>query len=244
MQAKTSRHSGKLGIVIRDQIISGKLTTGDLISSVRELSRGHQLAPSTVLRTLKELTQTGFLAAEPRRGYRVIFQSAAAEKSNLVACIMSSDVPFSGPAGARNRILAALHKATAARGGALLVLDSHVLSPDVILEKLRATPTVGAVLDTYTLQMAQSVRQAGIPAVIFDSWVPDSGLDSVMQDGQMGGLLAVRHLVNRGRRRIAWFGTMTADAHSLDRFSGVAAGLEEESSAPTAAVLPITQSNN
>ncbi|HOX07618.1 MAG TPA: substrate-binding domain-containing protein, partial [Planctomycetota bacterium] len=115
--------------------------------------------------------------------------------------------------------------AAAARGWTLL---STVAGPDeagTVLEKLRAARTSGLVLDMHDLGLIDALLASGLPAVLVNSWREDVAMDTVMQDGQQGGLQAAAYLASRGHRRVAWFGPMAQTGHSLDRFGGALSGL-------------------
>ena len=60
---------------------------------------------------------------------------------------------------------------------------------------------------------------------------------TVGSDNEHGGYLAARHLIERGRNRIAFLGTATAAAPEyLDRFNGYARALAEQGIAPDPAI--------
>jgi LacI family transcriptional regulator len=121
--------------------------------------------------------------------------------------------------------LAEFHRAADRRGWPLLATSVRDKPIAEMLGQFRSAHPVGAVLDTASREIIQAVVQSGMPAVLVDAWREDVEIDSVMQDGHQGGLLAVGYLAARGHRRIAWFGPPITEAHSQDRFGGVAAGL-------------------
>jgi LacI family transcriptional regulator len=66
--------------------------------------------------------------------------------------------------------------------------------------------------------------------VVVETWQPGSEIDSVVQDGFGGGLLAVEHLVSRGHKRFGWLGLdhRTRNPLVVDRYAGAVAGLARE----------------
>jgi len=64
------------------------------------------------------------------------------------------------------------------------------------------------------------LRQRGIPAVLVDRSSGDPSFSSVSVDDHAGGRLAVEHLVNRGRHRIAFIGGPMQLSQVTDRLAG------------------------
>lgn len=64
------------------------------------------------------------------------------------------------------------------------------------------------------------LRDRGIPAVLVDRRSDDGGFSSVSVDDVAGGHLAVRHLLDIGRRRIAFVGGPLAVRQVADRLEG------------------------
>jgi LacI family transcriptional regulator len=102
------------------------------------------------------------------------------------------------------------------------------LPAEEVIERVSAARAFAVALCTRDEQTVEVIRRAGLPALMLDQWFEGADTDSVMQDGHQGGLLAARHLVGLGCRRIAWFGSMDRNAHSLARFGGASAGLMGE----------------
>jgi DNA-binding LacI/PurR family transcriptional regulator len=63
-----------------------------------------------------------------------------------------------------------------------------------------------------------------------ETWRPGSNVDSVVQDGFGGGLLAAEHLLSRGHKRFGWLGLDVRSRNPLvaDRYAGTVAGLAQE----------------
>ncbi len=223
--ATSSRSSAKLCDLLREIISAGEVEVGDLIPSVRELSREHKLAPKTVHRALKVLAAEGLVAAEPGRGYRVLRKAAPRGGTGPIAYVLGQDPSLLQSGEFHDRLLAGFRGAASARGRSLLALSHHGRPVGELVAELKAVDTGGVALDTTRRDLVAAVKEAGIPPVMVDAWVEDAGVDCVMQDGFLGGTLAARYLADKGCRRIAWFGPLGSEPHSRDRLGGTVAGL-------------------
>ncbi|GAA1601529.1 hypothetical protein GCM10009693_11780 [Leucobacter chromiireducens subsp. chromiireducens] len=77
------------------------------------------------------------------------------------------------------------------------------------------------------LHQLRSLRDAGIPVVLVDRGSHDRTFPSVSVDDVEGGRIAARHLVEIGRRRIAFVGGPHEIEQVSDRLSGVRAVVAE-----------------
>ncbi len=208
---------------LREGIASGRIAEGEFLPSVRALSEEHGLAPQTVHRALKSLAREKLVIAEPRQGYRVL-PRAEAEAAAPVACVV--DVTEGG--GAWGRTLAAVfERAAALRGTPLLAVPFHREGPEEIRRQLAAVRPRGALLNTSDPEVLDVIGHSGVPAVMFDSWRPGSGFDSVVQDAFEGAMQAAEYLAGRGHTRVGWLGYESAggDAQVVERFAGAVGGL-------------------
>jgi LacI family transcriptional regulator len=215
---------------IRRGIAEGHTPAGRFLPSIRHIAAKHSIDHKTVRRALKALEAEGLVAAVARRGYRV----QAKANDPKVGCPMAYlghyvDEEGGQPGSGRVHfhLRASLEQAAARRAWSVLVMAVNHLPPAGLAEFLESQRAFGVVLDTVDPEIIRVVRRADIAAVIVDGWARDAGIDSVMQDGQLGGMLAAEHLLGQGCRRIAWFGRSPASAHSRDRFSGALSTLEE-----------------
>ncbi|WP_105565753.1 LacI family DNA-binding transcriptional regulator [Microbacterium halophytorum] len=71
------------------------------------------------------------------------------------------------------------------------------------------------------------MREQGTSVVLVDRSAPGSGLSSVSSDDARGGYLAVRHLLERGRRRIAYIGGPASLHQVADRLEGARRAVAE-----------------
>ncbi|MDN4474712.1 LacI family DNA-binding transcriptional regulator [Demequina sp. SYSU T00192] len=75
------------------------------------------------------------------------------------------------------------------------------------------------------------MRAHGIPAVLVDREAGESGFSSVAVDDVAGGTLAARHLLETGRRRLAFVGGPLRIRQVADRFAGASAAVAQEPAA-------------
>jgi DNA-binding LacI/PurR family transcriptional regulator len=225
----SGRSSARVAGQLRSEIVRGKLEPGQFLANERELARKLDVSRETLRRALKALEREGFIVTVPRRGYRVLSRGNDPDRGAPVAYVLTSaGAGVSGWTERLDVVLAAFQKAAARRGWPLLVVGGPDSSPAEVSAQLRATRTCGLALDTADRALLALARDAGIPAVVVNDWVEDGETDSIMQDGQHGGLLAVRYLAGRGRRRIAWLGApLAGNVHAFDRLSGVTGALAE-----------------
>ncbi|NEM92513.1 LacI family DNA-binding transcriptional regulator [Galbitalea soli] len=74
------------------------------------------------------------------------------------------------------------------------------------------------------------IRDHGIPVVLVDRTSPDSSFSSVSVDDVTGGAVAVTHLIDSGRRRIAFVGGAMSIRQVSDRLQGarIAVGMRAD----------------
>ncbi|GAA4158119.1 LacI family DNA-binding transcriptional regulator [Gryllotalpicola daejeonensis] len=75
------------------------------------------------------------------------------------------------------------------------------------------------------------LRERGIRSVLVDRYSQDTSFSSVSVDDVAGGAMAVRHLIETGRRRIAFVGGSLAIRQVSDRLAGARAAVAERADA-------------
>jgi LacI family transcriptional regulator len=78
----------------------------------------------------------------------------------------------------------------------------------------------------------ERVREWHIPIVMVSRYVPQVDADYVGSDNRLGSVLATRHLLDLGHRRIAFVGLNRRTTTARDRFAGFRAALAEVRVAP------------
>ena len=77
----------------------------------------------------------------------------------------------------------------------------------------------------------EALRARGMPVVLVDRVDPQRRCSSVSVDDVAGGYMAVRHLLDAGRRRIAFVGVKADYRQVADRLSGARQAVEEQDGA-------------
>ncbi|WP_062298813.1 LacI family DNA-binding transcriptional regulator [Demequina maris] len=77
----------------------------------------------------------------------------------------------------------------------------------------------------------EEIRKHGIPVVLVDRGADQARFASVSVDDVAGGALAARHLLEQGRRRLAFVGGPLRIGQVADRFAGASAAVAEHGSA-------------
>jgi len=219
------RASAELTASIRSEIASGRVAAGHFLPTERELSEERGVARKTVRRALQALEAEGLIATVPRRGYRVLAAANDPNRGAPVGYMLATERKPEELTARYRAQLAAFEAAASRRGWSMLMVTAENRTRAQMLEQARVARASGLILDTEDAELVGLVQASGIPTVLVDAWQPDFSLDSVMQDGHQGGLLAAAHLVAKGHRRIAVVVPRIGDAHSTDRFGGAAAGL-------------------
>ncbi|HOX04855.1 MAG TPA: GntR family transcriptional regulator [Planctomycetota bacterium] len=222
------RTSTEICAELRSEVVSGKFAPGQYLPTERQLSARYEVAQNTVRRALKALEAEKLIAAEPRQGYRVLARANDPERGCPLAFVNWNSAPAESWSNIDAELLRELQLAADERGWPLLSMAAGELAPEQVLERLGTARSFGVLTSTLDAQTLDAIRGTGLPVLMLDQWIEGSGLDSIMQDGHQGGILAARHLVAAGCKRIAWFGWISPNAHSMARFGGVSAGLTGE----------------
>jgi DNA-binding LacI/PurR family transcriptional regulator len=184
-----------------------------------------EVDPATVRRALKSLEADGLIAAEPRRGYRVLAKANDPAAGCPLAYVVGASLDPEAFGKVHNYLLGELREESSRRGWSLLVVSTAELTTGEVLDRLRSMRAFGAAVECLGPEGVEALRGSGIPAVALNSSDREARLDSVVQDDHYGGVLAARRLLQEGCARIAWFGKTQDDQHSLERLGGVTAEL-------------------
>jgi len=218
------RPGTQLSTKLRSEILAGKIAAGEFLPTERKLSASHGLAVMTVRRALQQLQREGLVTIEPRRGCRVL----AAANDPLKGCPLAHLHAYSAETvldGVQSHINLALQGAAARRGWSALAVHVGPRPPAEVLEQLRAARAWGIILETAERGLLDLVRDSGVPAIMVNAWTEGAPFDAVLQDNYQGGFLAAQHLIERGHRKIAWFGPVGASNFSRERLGGASAAL-------------------
>ncbi|WP_353228559.1 LacI family DNA-binding transcriptional regulator [Novosphingobium sp.] len=228
---------------------------GSAIPSVRSISDLARIAGVSVSTVSRALTGKGTLNQSTRDRIRVIaaehgFQlNVAAQNLRLgrtgaIGILLPlgherkqalSDPFFSALFG---------HIAEALAGHGYDLLLSRVVpqGDDWLGEFVRSGRTDGIIMIGQSDQNAAINRVAAHyrPLVVWGAYSPENAYTSVGSDNHAGGAMVARHLVQRGCRRLAWFGHADAPEFAA-RQAGFLSALPADIRADTAIVpMPIT----
>jgi DNA-binding LacI/PurR family transcriptional regulator len=219
------RTSSGLLADIRSRIKAGKFAPGEYLPTVRELEKAHEISRKTVNGVLKNLEAEGLVAAEPRRGYRVLARAADPDQGCPLAYVAELRESPDEWKPLHRELLSAFQGAAARRGWTMMGLGSQGRDRRMVMRQLSAARACGLIVDAVDAEITEAIREAGLPAVAVDAWDAQAPIDAVIQDSHQGGVLAASWLVGRSRERIAWFGPTAWSAHSRARLGGTLAGL-------------------
>jgi LacI family transcriptional regulator len=189
------------------------------------LNRPDKVAPTTVERVQAAIAELGFVRNDSARQLR------AGRSSTVGLVVLDGGNPFFGD------VARGAEDAAMAGGFAVLVGNSDE-SPerertylDLFAERRVAGLLVSPAGDD--LSRIARLRDQGTAVVLVDRRADDEHFSSVSVDDVAGGRLAVSHLVDVGRRRIAFVGgpfgiRQIADRHAGALAAATAAGVELE----------------
>ncbi len=239
------RVSAELFAELRKEIVAGRFAPGQYLPTVRELSGSHGLARKTVNGVLKKLEAEGLVAAEPRKGYRVLARAADPDQGCPLAYMADLTGSPDQWRPLHQELLSAFQGAAGGRGWSLLGIGSAGRDKRAVMQQLLDARACGLAIDAVNIDVMKAIREAGLPAVAVDAWEEDFPIDSVVQDSHRGGVLAATHLAERGHERIAWFGPTKWSAHSRARLAGTLVGLlESDREIRPELIFPATRDNS
>ena len=175
------------------------------------LNRPGKVAPATVERVQAAIEQLGFVRNDAARQLRV----GRSRSIGLVVLDVRNPFFTDVARGAERR---------AAESDLAILLGNSDDDPgreaaylDLFEQQRVHGVLITPVEDTARLQR---LHQRGTPAVLVDRRSDDDDFSSVSVDDDAGGYMAVRHLLETGRRRIAFVGGPPAVRQVTDRLAG------------------------
>lgn len=198
-----------MGVSIREVAAHAGVSVGT-VSNV--LNRPHTVPDATVVRVRTAIAELGYVRNDAARQLR-------AGRSHTVGLVVLD---------ARNPFFTDLARGAddlAAEQGLSVLIGNSDERPDRELrllthfEELRAHGVLISPIGDDIARLRE-LRGRGIPVVLVDRAAPDSGFSSVAVDDVRGGMIAARHLIETGRRRIAYVGGPAALRQVADRAEG------------------------
>ena len=206
-----------MAVSVRDVAARAGVSVGT-VSNV--LNRPAKVAPETVARVQAAIAELGFVRNAVARQLR------AGHSRSIGLVVLDVGNPFFTDLarGAEDR--------AAADGLAVLLgnsdddADREAAHLDLFQEQ-RVHGVLVSPLGPDALPRLRRLRENGIPAVLVDAPSDDDSFSSVAVDDVAGGRLAVTHLLQQGRRRIAVIAGPNHIRQVADRIAGARRAVEE-----------------
>ncbi len=180
---------------IKDVAAAAGVSTTTVSHILNEVE-GKRINPETRERVLKTASRLGYAPNGIARGLRL-------QRSNTIGFVSDhiATTPFAG------RIILGAQEAAAKHGLLLLVLntggDRDLESSEIeLLLQRQVEGVLYAAMSHRVLPIPDGLR--GVPTVLLDAQPDDLSVPSVVPDEVHGGYTAVRELIDRGHRRIAF----------------------------------------
>jgi LacI family transcriptional regulator len=194
---------------VRDVAAAASVSVGT-VSNV--LNRPDKVAPETVARVLAAIDDLGFVRNDAARQLR------AGRSRSIGLIVLDVRNPFFTEVarGAEDR---------AAEEGMTILLGNSDENADrerSYLDSFEEQRVLGVLVTPLTddVSRLQRLHGRGTPVVLVDRVSEDGDLSSVSVDDVVGGELAVGHLIETGRRRIAFVGGPLSIRQVADRLAG------------------------
>jgi LacI family transcriptional regulator, galactose operon repressor len=198
-----------VAVSVRDVAAAASVSVGT-VSNV--LNRPDKVAPATVARVTAAIEQLGFVRNDAARQLR------AGRSRSIGLVVLDVRNPFFTDVarGAEDR--------AAEEGMTILVgnSDENTDREGSYLDLFEEQRVHGVLISPLTddLPRLERLRSRGTPVVLVDRESTDRRFSSVAVDDVAGGALAVRHLAETGRRRIAFVGGPRSIRQVVDRLEG------------------------
>ncbi|WP_110590032.1 LacI family DNA-binding transcriptional regulator [Microbacterium suaedae] len=194
---------------IRDVANEAGVSVGT-VSNV--LNRPDAVAEATVDRVRKAIDKLGYVRNDAARQLR------AGRSTTVGLVVLDAGNPFFADVARGAEDAAARHGLSVLLGNS----DEQHEREDAYLALFEEQRVRGVLLSpsSETLEAAQRLRDHGIPVVLVDRAAPGSDFSSVAVDDLRGGSIAASHLLEQGRRRIAFVGGQRSLRQVADRFAG------------------------
>ena len=222
---------------VRDELRRAvlKFNEGDRLPPERELSARFKVTRSTVRRAMRDLGGEGFVVRHQGRGTfvtaKVVGVAKNAKGSAVAFSVPGTEVPI------HRRFIAAIEKEVSRRGKSLLVCDArddtgrecHNLErlAEQDIREIVVMPFADDSLRPDYLALLERLSFAGKRVVLFDQYIPESGLPCALSDRAMIGYMATEHLIMQGHRRIAYATSGRHDRPGMACLLGYKRALED-----------------
>jgi LacI family transcriptional regulator len=214
-------------VSVRDVAALAGVSVGT-VSNV--LNRPEKVAERTVVKVQLAIERLGFVRNDAARQLR------AGRSRAIGLIILDVANPFFTDVarGAQDQ---------AAIGGMSVILGNSDENPErenEYLELFESQRVHGVLLSPFgeAAPRLLQLRKNGIPAVLVDRLSADSSFSSVSVDDVAGGAIAVQHLIDQGRKRIAFVGGPLSIRQISDRLHGASTAAASRTNV-TLEVIPL-----
>ncbi|MFW6289721.1 MAG: LacI family DNA-binding transcriptional regulator [Mariniphaga sp.] len=207
------------------------------VNNIKELAEQLQLSPTTVSRVLNgkseiyrisESTSKKVIAAARKYNYypNRIARGLKLEKTETIGLIIPDIAnPYFGS------IAKTIEMEAHQKGYSIILCDSldDVDIETELLFLLAGRKVDGIIIAPTGKNNAHVVelQQQGIPIVVIDRYLPDTSLPFVTTDNYSGASMAVKHLLEKGHRKIACIQGIQGISANSDRVKGYADALQK-----------------
>lgn len=182
------------------------------------LNRPEEVSPESVERVTRAIEELGYVRNDAARKLR------AGDSRTVGFVVLDGQNPF------YNDVVRGAEDEATKHGIAILYgnTDEDVSRERLYLDLFQEQQVRGLLIAPYgdVTGRLQRLRSSGIPAVLVDRFSGDGRFSSVSVDSVAGGRLAVEHLIERGRRRVAFVGGPFDIRQVTDRLAGARAAAE------------------
>ncbi|WP_345751124.1 LacI family DNA-binding transcriptional regulator [Microbacterium rhizophilus] len=220
-----------MGVSIRDVAARAGVSVGT-VSNV--LNRPDSVPEATLERVRSAIAELGYVRNDAARQLR------AGRSTTVGLVVLDARNPFFTDVARGADDEAALHGLSVLIGNS----DEHPERELRLVSHFEEQRAHGLLISPIGDDVARlrEIRERGIPVVLVDRTVAGSGFSSVAVDDVHGGELAARHLLDAGRRRIAYVGGPAGLRQVADRAEGArrAVAAVDGASLDLAAVASLT----
>lgn len=220
--AKNSRapSTARVRQLIHKQYLNGKTPPNQFLPGERELAAQYEVARVTVRRALAELVEEGLVRAEPGRGYRALMRVAGLKPGSPAAYLVGGPHDQHEWTETTQELASSMQSILMEGGWQALTISTHDRTPGEVLRALTDAGAWGAAIDTAEPELVAAIHRSGLPCLSMDRVILDAPIDCIMQDNYGGCAQAADYLLEKGHRKIAWFGQVGGTEHSRERFTG------------------------
>lgn len=207
-------------VSMRDVAVRAGVSIGT-VSNV--LNRPDAVAPSTVGRVREAITALGYVRNDAARQLR------AGRSRTFGLVVLDTRNPFF-----MDLAHGAQHRAVDDGYTVLMgASDDSTERERAMLDMFEEHRVAGVLISPVHTDLTQlwRLREAGTPVVLVDRGSNDRSFSSVSVDDVEGGRIAAQHLLDQGRRRLAFVGGPMAIQQVADRVSGARSAVAERAEA-------------